>query len=686
MLADIDLNITYMNPVSLKTLKTVEQYLPCRAEEIVGKNVDFFHKNPAMQRGILSNPANLPHQADIELGPEKLSLMVSPINDANGNYLGPMLTWDVVTEKRRAEAEQQRLQQMVENSPTACMLADTDLNITYMNPVSLKTLKTVEQYLPCRAEEIVGKNVDFFHKNPAMQRGILSNPANLPHQADIELGPEKLSLMVSPIRDANGNYIGPMLTWNVVTKERRLEREMGGRVQAIQKSMASIEFDLDGTIVTANENFCSAVGYTLDEIKGKHHRMFVDPAYAASPEYTAFWTKLNRGEFDAGEYKRIGNGGKTIWIQASYNPVVDADGKPFMVVKYATDITAQVLARAEIARLADAARAGDLNQRADISKLTGDSATLVGGVNGMLDAILIPIQDGARVLERIAQRDFTEKVEAEYTGDHAKIKNSINAVIENVGAAMTQIVEAAEQFTEGSRVVSEGSTSLADGAQTQSANVEQMSASVQSLNTMIEGVAGNAKSANQVAGNTSQRAEEGGAAVSKNIEAMKLIDKSAEQIAEIIGVISEIAAQTNLLALNAAIEAARAGEHGLGFAVVADEVRKLAERSSEAAKEINSLIKESTQRVKEGAELSEQTGAALQKIIEGVEETARGIAQIAEATNAQAQTASEVSTGIQNVASITENNASAAEEMSGSAEELAGQAAQLKEIVGQFKL
>ena len=213
-----------------------------------------------------------------------------------------------------------------------------------------------------------------------------------------------------------------------------------------------------------------------------------------------------------------------------------------------------------------------------------------------------------------------------------------------------------------------------------------MSGSIQALNKMIEGVATNAKELNQIATDTSTRAEEGGHAVAKNVEAMKLIDKSSEQIAEIIGVISEIASQTNLLALNAAIEAARAGEHGLGFAVVADEVRKLAERSSQAAKEINTLIKESTHRVKEGAELSEQTGAALQKIIEGVERTAKGISQIAEATTEQAQTANEVNTGVQSIASVTENNASAAEEMSGSAEELSGQAQQMKDLVGSFKV
>ena len=285
-----------------------------------------------------------------------------------------------------------------------------------------------------------------------------------------------------------------------------------------------------------------------------------------------------------------------------------------------------------------------------------------------------------------ADGDLTTVVTVKGSDAIGQLGEGLEQMIEGLKSVVARIVESAEQFTEGARTVSEGSTSLSDGAQAQAANVEEMSGSVQALNKMIEGVAENAGTANRIASDASQRAEEGGVAVTKNIEAMNLIDKSAEQIAEIIGVISEIAAQTNLLALNAAIEAARAGEHGLGFAVVADEVRKLAERSSEAAKEINGLIKESTQRVKEGAKLSEQTCAALQKIIEGVEETAKGIAQIAEATTEQAQTAGEVNTGIQNIASITENNASAAEEMSGSSEELAGQAAQLKELVGQFTI
>lgn len=551
-----------------------------------------------------------------------------------------------------------------ENAPVNILLADRDLTITYANPASIRTLKTIEALLPVRAEEVVGSSIDVFHKNPEMQRRLLATDRNLPHRAIITIGDEKADLLVSPVYDDEGKYLGPMVTWEIVTKKLEMEnrnRDYTNQIAAISAAQAVIEFELDGTIVTANENFCNAVGYSLDEIQGRHHRMFVDAEYAQSPEYREFWAKLGRGESQAGEFQRFGKGGKEIWIQARYAALLDENGKTYKVVKYASDITQQI-------QLQRDQKVRDEEDRKAQEELRTKVDQLLSAVNSA------------------AAGDLTTAIGV--TGEDAvgELAEGLRKMIADLRDVISQVVEGAAQFTEGSRVVSESAQTLAQGAQTQSASVEEMSASIEELTRSIEAVKANALEADTAAKSTSTLAEEGGSAVKKSVEAMDRIKSSSSQISEIIQVISEIASQTNLLALNAAIEAARAGEHGLGFAVVADEVRKLAERSSEAAKEISTLIKESTQRVEEGAVLSEQTGESLTKIIEGVENTAKRIGEIAEATVEQAQSANEVSNAIQSVSQVTEQSAAGSEEMASSSEELGAQASALRDLVSRFKV
>lgn len=219
MLSDPEGTLLYMNESSEKTLKTLESYLPDKVDNLMGQSIDIFHKIPAHQRKIISNPKNLPHRAIIEVGPEKLDLLVSAVTDANGDYIGPMVTWEIITAKLKLDVEMATMKQMVDLAPINIMLASPTGEMKYMNQSSFNTLKTLETYLPDKVEKFVGASIDMFHKNPAHQKKLIGNPKNLPHRAIISVGPEKLDLLVSAINDAAGAYVGPMVTWEVITEK-----------------------------------------------------------------------------------------------------------------------------------------------------------------------------------------------------------------------------------------------------------------------------------------------------------------------------------------------------------------------------------------------------------------------------------------------------------------------------------
>lgn len=553
---------------------------------------------------------------------------------------------------------------------------------------------------------------------------------------------------------------------------------------ALNKSQAMIEFQLDGTIVSANENFLRVMGYSLDEIRGRHHSMFVDEATRASGEYHDFWDKLNRGEFQVGQFKRLGRGNREVWLQATYNPVLDKSGRPVKVVKFAADVTdvaveqiraqeaqqrlqqmvenaavrlimadrdfkivymnpasVQALRKLEhllpcrvdeiIGKSIDIFHKNPEMQRrllADPRNLPHRATIKLGdelldlSVNAIRDTrgeyigpmvtweviteaerakerekLLQEQQQAAKVeLERkvnslmrvvtaAADGDLTGESDVSGDDDMGRLAAGMCKMLTDLRNVIGEVVEAASQQNEGARTIAESSANLSEGAQSQAASVEEMTAAVEELIRSIDVISKNAADSKAQADETVGLAKGGGTTVTEAVNSMRLIQKSSEQINDIIQVISEIASQTNLLALNAAIEAARAGEHGLGFAVVADEVRKLAERSSEAAKEITQLIKESSRRVEEGANLSERVGESLKAIEEAVDKTASGIAKIAASTETQAASAGQVKTAIRSVSQTTESNAAASEEMAASAEELGAQAQSLRDLVSKFK-
>lgn len=243
-----DFTINYANKASLEALRSIEHVLPVPADQIVGQCIDIFHKNPEHQRRLLSDPTNLPWETRIEIGGEYLDLMVTAILGKGGKYVGPMLTWKLVTAQVEKEAESDRLLTMLDEMPINVMLADKDsFEITYVNKTSLDTLRPLQAELPVSVDKLKGSCLDIFHKNPQHQRDLLSDPANLPHQAKIKLGEEILDLRVSAVNDKAGNYIGPMVTWSVASGLVRLANDFENNVGAVVETVSSAATEMQGS-------------------------------------------------------------------------------------------------------------------------------------------------------------------------------------------------------------------------------------------------------------------------------------------------------------------------------------------------------------------------------------------------------------------------------------------------------
>jgi methyl-accepting chemotaxis protein len=445
----------------------------------------------------------------------------------------------------------------------------------------------------------------------------------------------------NPLMDRGGKVTGVIKFATDITADKLKSADFEGQIAAIHKAQAVIEFKLDGTILTANENFLKTLGYTLQEIKGQHHSMFVDPAYRQSPEYRLFWEKLGRGEFDAAQYKRIGKGGKEVWIQASYNPIMDASGRPFKVVKFATDITPMRIAVEQTREAITAAKSNDLTRRIPMQGKSGELEALCGGVNDLLDSI-------------------------------AGVMGEIKLASRDVASAAAEI--------------SSATTDLSQRTEEQAASLEETSSSMEEISATVKKNAENAKHANDLTRGTREVADRGGEVVAQAVSAMARIEESSRKISDIISVIDEIARQTNLLALNAAVEAARAGEAGRGFAVVASEVRSLAQRSSQAAKDIKDLIMNSSGQVQDGVQLVNRAGTSLKEILESIKQVADIVADIANASSEQSGGIEQVNKALTQMDEVTQQNSAMVEENAATARTLEQRAGEMDERIGAFRL
>jgi methyl-accepting chemotaxis protein len=522
------------------------------------------------------------------------------------------------------------------------MIADAKLNITYMNPAVIELLKEAEADLKKELPKfsvagLIGSNIDVFHKNPAHQRGMLA-ALKQRHSATITVGTRVFDLLVTPLKQG-AKTVGFVVEW-ADAKARILNLDYAAQIAAISRSQAIIEFSMDGRVIGANENFLKLMGYGLDEIVGQQHSIFVDAGYAASDDYKAFWAALREGRYQAAEFKRKTKSGREVIISASYNPILDINGKVVKVVKFANDVTERVKT---VSTLGDA-------------------------------------------LKRLCSGDFAFQLTEPFAPEFEFLRHDLNRSVSQLCDTFQEISTSVEVISQGTREIGQGVGDLSKRTESQAAALEETAAALEEITANVTSSAQRAQEAREVAGSAKANAETSGDVVSQAVDAMSRIEDSSSKISNIIGVIDEIAFQTNLLALNAGVEAARAGEAGRGFAVVAQEVRELAQRSAKAAKEIKDLIQNSAAEVSSGVKLVSDTGGALRTISKLIVDINDHVVAISTAAREQSTGLSEVNGAVTGLDQTTQQNAAMVEESSAAAATLTSEATKLRGMIGQFNL
>ncbi|MBL8212599.1 MAG: methyl-accepting chemotaxis protein [Bryobacterales bacterium] len=499
---------------------------------------------------------------------------------------------------------------MLDSVPVNVILADKAFKIRYLNEASLKTLRQIEHLLPVKADKIVGQSIDIFHKKPAHPRAVVSDLSRLPHRAVIQVGPEKLELLVAPAFDLKKQHIGTMVTWSVVTERLKLQAQnldYTSQIQAIGRVQAVIEFEMDGTIRHANDVFLQTMGYRQEEIKGRHHSMFVGSEEKSSLEYREFWAALNRGEYHSCECKRVTKDGRVVWLHATYTPILDGDGKLVKVVKFASDITRQAQAREEMARVVTVL-ATSSEEMSAVSQQMGSSAAQTSGQAEVVSAASEQISKNIEVVSTSAE-EMSASIREISKGTNEAARMATTAV-EVAQATHTTVAKLGDSSLEIGKVI-KVITSIA-----QQTNLLALNATIEAARAGEAGK-GFAVVANEVkdlAKATATATEE----IGKKIEAIQEDAKSAvAAISEIDRIITNIYNASTTIA--SAVEEQTATTHEIVHSVAeaakgSVEVTRGILAVATAAKETAGAVEETQRSAKELSHLAADLHATAQKM------------------------------------------------------------------------
>jgi len=708
MMADENLNIVYMNTAVQEMMATAEADLKValpnfNAHQLMGVNVDVFHKNPSHQRGMLEKLANV-YKTNIEVGVRTFGLIATPVFE-DGQRLGTVVEWVDKTEalalevtEKRISQENIRIRKALDVCNTNVMMADTNLDIVYMNESVKQMMLLAEDDLKAAlpsfdARNLIGNNIDQFHKNPAHQRGMLAKLTDV-YKTSIQVGPRTFGLIATPVYN-DGERLGTAVEWmdktEALAKEAK-EKEISDVNARVKQALDSVSgntmiADNDFNIIYMNAAVQGMMSNAQGDIRkdlpnfdaNKLIGQNID-VFHKNPSHQRNLVANMRGTYEA----QIMVGGRTFGLIA--NPIENEQGERLGAVVEWMDRTDEVAVEKEVDELVAAASNGDLSQRLEIANKDGFFLSLANGLNNLVGIADAVVNDTARVLDALAHGRLTETISADYQGSFGKLKQDSNATVAKLTEIITNIRESASTVSTGANEIAQGNADLSQRTESQASNLEETASSMEEMTSAVKQTSENSTHANELAVSASKQAAQGGEVVSRAVTAMEEINQASNKIADIIGVIDEIAFQTNLLALNAAVEAARAGEQGRGFAVVAGEVRNLAQRSAGAAKEIKDLIRDSVEKVNAGTNLVNESGKTLEDIVSSVKRVTDMIEEISVAAQEQSSGIEQVNSAIAQMDEMTQQNAALVEEATAAGEAMAEQSRGMMNLMDFFTL